>query len=490
MAARTITGQFDLPGHGSVVGELTLDGSDTKLRLLSRSPLPLLRCADVIHGTSFDGKQITCIDCVVSSQTTGTKREVVTHASIDMFPHFVVTGDAPFNPSEPCVSKVGFTTADMTSLFYDFDAFGFVICTDGLIDSILAERRKLSSFEVGDRPQIACFSGKSEIVVVDTVFGKFRASHRPTSNMGGPDGVTIGNRIFVTLEPRSATAFKGAIDGIASVARFLSVVAGRQQPLRHLEIAIRGADSDQLLHDVYWSFGEEESASEQPKPHPSDVPVDPIRRPEEFTAVATDWIARDTDWGTARSRYLRCVADGNRYDVDRLVAAANMFDVLPKAAVPLVKELPEDLAGFRIRALEELREFQRNPDRDSLISAIARIGSPSLPRKVMHRAGIVMGKAQGMFPDLEVALRTAIQCRNHFVHGPSDKFDFDKIEPFVPFCTEALEFVFAASDLIEAGWDMTRWLQDGHGSGHSFARFQWDYKEMIKGLVRATRADA
>nr|VFK30821.1 MAG: hypothetical protein BECKMB1821G_GA0114241_10711 [Candidatus Kentron sp. MB]VFK34393.1 MAG: hypothetical protein BECKMB1821I_GA0114274_107014 [Candidatus Kentron sp. MB]VFK76494.1 MAG: hypothetical protein BECKMB1821H_GA0114242_105914 [Candidatus Kentron sp. MB] len=52
--------------------------------------------------------------------------------------------------------------------------------------------------------------------------------------------------------------------------------------------------------------------------------------------------------------------------------------------------------------------------------------------------------------------------------------------------SDTLEFVFAASDLIEAGWDAARWNRDSHGTGHTFAQFRSIYDIRLEELKRAT----
>jgi hypothetical protein len=74
------------------------------------------------------------------------------------------------------------------------------------------------------------------------------------------------------------------------------------------------------------------------------------------------------------------------------------------------------------------------------------------------------------------------------VHGSSDDIDYSRLEHLVPFLTDALEFIFAASDFIESGWDARRWNSELHGSGHSFARFRDQYNMALAELRRATAA--
>jgi len=232
---------------------------------------------------------------------------------------------------------------------------------------------------------------------------------------------------------------------------------------------------------VHWNYAPkaQKSGDSQRNPSPGDVPLDPVRRGAEFNSVIKYWIEHDRERRTARVQYLSCLQRGNYYSVDRLVAAANMFDVLPSEATSVPSELSDDLSEARSSILSTLRKLPRSQDRDSAISAIARMGKPSLPKKVAHRARIVTEQVGSAFPDLAYVLKTAISCRNQFVHGGSDTFDFEAAEPFVPFLTDALEFVFSASEFIEAGWDAAGWNREAHGTGHNFARFRWGYKEIV-----------
>jgi hypothetical protein len=260
-----------------------------------------------------------------------------------------------------------------------------------------------------------------------------------------------------------------------ALTRFFEMAAGRRQEVQDvcLTTTTPTAEPWQVL-DVHWSYAVKvagKSAS-QHKPHPGDVPLDPIHRPDEFSAVLKNWLERESGWRVPRIRYLDCLRKGNRYDTDRLVAAANMFDILPPEALPKSSGLPADLEATQAACLELLRKHAAGPDRDSALSALGRMGKFSLTKKVLHRATMI---AEGFGPNysgLSLAASTAVKCRNYFVHGSSSGFDYAKVEHLTPFLTDALEFVFSASDFIEAGWDASRWNTQSHGWGHNFARFR------------------
>ena len=123
-------------------------------------------------------------------------------------------------------------------------------------------------------------------------------------------------------------------------------------------------------------------------------------------------------------------------------------------------------------------------DRKRALSALGRLGKPSLPKKVAHRVAIIDSQLGELFPELQFVTSIAVRCRNFFVHGSSTDFDYQKIEPFVPFLTDSLEFVFAASDFIDAGWDAKRRETCLQGRGHSFARFRAGYDMQLAELQR------
>lgn len=489
MTSERLNGTFQFPSGVNCFGELVLDGRQTLLKLSSQAELPLLRSADTILGATLDGRKISCLECVSSSQSRTTKGGLTVHHQASVFPHYAVIGDEYVDSESACIRRVSFTVDDASSLFYDFDAFGFVIDASKIIDSVLEQQSKIRHVEAGEWPEIAYFTGRFTVAKVDTAIGRLTARHRPISNSGGPDGFYMKNTIYILIEPHNPITFEDAIDRVGCVARFLSVVAGRMQGIADIQIGLAGehADERQAPLNVHWSYAPkaQKSSDSLRAPSPGDLPLDPVRRRAEFNSVIKHWIEHDSDRRTARIRYLNCLQKGNEYGVDRLVAAANMFDVLPPEATPEPSELPAELLEARTSILSILKKLPRSQDRDSAISAIARMGRPSLPKKVAYRAGIVTTQVGGAFPDLAYVIKTAISCRNYFVHGGSGTFNFEAAQPFVPFLTDALEFVFAASELIEAGWDGARWNHDPHGTGHNFAMFRWGYREVIPQLKRA-----
>lgn len=481
-------GNYTLPGGESAVGELRLKGSSTLLKLHSDEFLARVEAASCVKGTSYTGECLTLIDCHSPGMGQTNFNDAPTRYHAEVFPHYVAIGRRHLNPDQPRISAIHFTTNDLTTLFYDFDAFSQVIDAKPIIDVVLQERRQMRPVEAGEWPQVLYFTGKDCIATVSTAIGKVSVHHRPRCSMGGPTGIFMKNRIVVSIEPDQPVTFREAVGRMYDASCFLSVAAGRVQGIDHIYVTTTEVVDDipQSL-TVYPSYRWKANDNGEPhKPHPGDVPLDPIRHRAEFDAVLSNWICRHSGWRVARLRHLGCMRKANNYDTERLVAAANMFDILPADAVPLSAELPEDLAATRDTCAAMFRKHPPEIDRNTALSALGRLGKPSLPKKVAHRVSIVESRLGGRFPDLQFVARVAVQCRNFFVHGSAGDIEYAKVEFLVPFLTDALEFIFAASDFIDAGWDAQRWNSDGHSWGHSFARFRSEYDMALAELRRAT----
>ncbi|WP_155640887.1 HEPN domain-containing protein [Burkholderia pseudomultivorans] len=484
-------GIYTLAGGRRAVGELRLKGSSTLLKLHSDQEMAPVEWGTCVEGVAYTGERLTLIDCHSPGVGHTSFKDEPINYHADVFPHYVAVGRCHLKPNRHDVCSIHFTTTDLAALFYDFDAFSHVINPEPIIDQVLQERRQNRPVERGERPQVFYFTGKDCIAEVSTAIGKVSVHHRPRYNMGGPSGVFIKNRIVVSIEPVHPVSFIEAIDHMYEIGGFLSMAAGRTQGIDHIHINItEEIDGRRQSLTVYPSYGWKVSdKGEQHKPHPGDVPLDPIRHRAEFDQVLTEWLGRHSGWRVARTRYLECLRKANKYGAERLVAAANMFDILPPEAVPLATELSEDLAATREACKAMFRKLPVGIDRNSALDALGRLGKPSLPKKIAYRTSIVESKLGRTFPDLQFVASVAVKCRNFFVHGSSADIDYQKVEPLLSFLTDALEFIFAASDFIEAGWDASRWNSNPYSWGHSFTRFRSEYEMALAELRRVTNTE-
>ncbi len=477
-------GNFQLHGL-DVWGELTLARENTQLRLRSEMKKAQSSTPKVIHGQLHDFTVVSCVHCVGGDMPTlswgGNGKNA---SSWNVFPHQVVVGRSYFNPSEDRIRTVWFSTGDIYRIFDDFDSFGTFVSSDGQLDHSLPQTIGNRNVPIGPKPSFVYFAGRSILLEASLSFGKLEVQHWPLAQSDS-HGARITTQMMIQVEFERAVNLEECLSKVSSIGQFLSLVAGRAQGIEKVQFAIEGRDSKELPLSLYWSLGPQ-SANGQKLDIPSwiDMPLDGVRRADEFRQVIERWFSSN-EHSVARTRLHSCREAGNRFNVDRLVAAANLFDHT-NALTPT--EVPPELAKVRDDCLLALKALSRSDDRDSAIGALSRIGTLTLMKKVLSRAAVL--RCHFHLEDLDTVLRQAILCRNYFVHGPGDtRFKYDVVESHTSFLTEVLEFVFAAAELIECGWAARDWRTRPHTGYHWFSRFISDYsqakKELLSDLERA-----
>jgi hypothetical protein len=469
-------GTFTLAPGKEIYGELTLSGSKTSLYLRDKDPFST-HSNHFINGVLHDLTKISLIRCITTSGPGHSFRGSEKYYFTTIFPHFVVYGDSHIAPHDKTIAKIRFAVDDATALFYDFDAFGFLVDARPFIEKIANANNLRREIKTGPDPQILYFTGKKEIFAAETLIGRVSASHNPVPmNWGGPKGVGLKNTIFVTIEFKEPVEFEESILHTNTLIRYLGMLVGRPQNLIGLDISIKSDQPTPIILQVYWSMSpNREPSHEGERPHPSDVLLDAVRQPEDFSRVLANWLDRQQAWSDARFRFFNSFALQNHYDIERLIGCANMFDILPSSAVPSDMQLSVELRSAKEGGRNIFLPLSRGPERDSILSALGRIGKSSLKQKVRHRASKIIDVVSERFPELLTVADEAVNCRNYYVHGGERPFNYNEHFDAVSFFTETLEFIFAASDLIEAGWDIKTWANVPTSMSHPFARFRANY---------------
>lgn len=212
-------------------------------------------------------------------------------------------------------------------------------------------------------------------------------------------------------------------------------------------------------------------------------------KPDEFTTVLKGWLERNDPWRNARIRFSTAFAYQNRYGIDRIVGGANMFDILPFSACPEAVTLPSDLERAKSEACKAFRALPSSLERDSILNALGRMGSATLKRKVRGRAQLITNIVNDRFPELEMVVDQAVDCRNYYVHGSIKRFDYGKNFNQVQFLTDTLEFVFAASDFVESGWDIAAWTKEGSTCSHPFGEYRVNYSYELSELKKVLKKE-
>jgi hypothetical protein len=479
-------GTFRLPSGKDIYGELTLAGKNTSLYLQDKDAFDSQALsAWCVRGILNDMTKVTLAECITTSGTGhSTRGDGYYFASL--FPHYVIYGEHHIEPADAKITAVHFVVDDATKLFYDFDAFSCLTSDEAgqYIEQIVNSRRIWLKREVpiGPHPEMLYFTGKREIFATDTALGRISASHRPIINFG-LDGLFLKNTIFVTIAFGGAVTFEVAIRRTLILVRYFEILIGRPQNVLRTYIDVESNEELPISLQVYWSMPPKRGESfDSDKPEPGDVLLDAISQPELFSHVLANWLERQETWRDARMRFSISFRHQDSYGVDRLIGSANMFDILPGSAVPPEIEISEELRQAKNECRWIFTRLPDSPERASILSALGRIGKSALKQKIRHRGQIVVHKVGGAFPDLFMVTDEAVNCRNHYVHGSEPTFDYENNFNAVTFLTDTLEFVFAASDLIEAGWDIKTWSRSPKGMSHPFGRYLITYGERLRVL--------
>ncbi|TKA91731.1 hypothetical protein FAZ79_00020 [Guyparkeria sp. SB14A] len=479
--SKNVTGEFFLGEGRKVFGNLRICGRDTSLKLFDSVELPKSsEQYSYITGLLHDGNWVSLHGNVLLGVSSYFRQHVGLNYSADIFPHCVAMGPSLVPDSDDCVQSVSFVMKDASSVFYEFDSFSSVTDPEPFIP--LLENDAGMDVKFGCHPIIAYFSGKFEIAVVQTSIGEIRTDNIPSHDLGGPDGVRIDNYIAVTIKPDEPLSLQESMRRLRVVLRFFGLVIGREQGLSHLNIVLQSDEPKESLPVAVYRTMEDvppqEEGRKNHRPHPRDILVSTLDGPEDYSNLLRAYLRSDEDCHDARVRLQNSLRNSNSYTIDRLVGAANMFDILPDKMYPNRVELSPELAEAKKEAKQLFKSLPDSVERSSVLGALGRIGKLSLKRKIESR--VVSTNLDKYLPGLVEVLREAVNCRNHYVHGVPGWVDYSDRTDLVRFFTDALEFSFAASDLVDLGWDFKSWAVSPMTYRHPFSAFVKSYPEQFR----------
>jgi len=369
---------------------------------------------------------------------------------------------------------------DASSVFFENDSFSSVADPEPFLP--LLKEDSVRDVEFGEHPIIAYFTGKFEIAVVQTALGEVRADNRPSHGLGGADGVRIDNFIAVTIKPDAPVSLQKIMSRLRVLLRFFELVIGREQGLSHLNVALQDEHKGSLPVAVYRTMegasSEDVEGDKNDSPHPRDVLVSTIDGSENYSRLLISYLRSDKERHDARVRLHNSLMRSESYTIDRLVGAANMFDILPDEIYPNCVELSPEMVEAKEKARKLFKSLPDSVERSSILGALGRIGKLSLKRKIESR--VVTTNLDKCLPGLVEVLREAVNCRNHYVHGVQGKIDYSENTDLFRFFTDALEFSFAASDLVEMGWDFKAWAVSPMTYRHPFSAFVKTYPDQFR----------
>lgn len=486
------SGSF-LIDNKKIQGDITFNGPNTELTVRHREFFkPDANLNGCIYGILQEFDKVSLFDCVTHSLPGSYWSVDGSYKSAQIFPNFVLYGRQHLSPRRKLIKSASVVIKDWPSIFSSCYEFSSDIDPDmNIIQSLVDKRNKISSrsYPIGKNPAVVYFSGTTQIFKATTSLGTISAHHAPRVNSGGPQGVYIANEIVIKISFTKLVRFDTSFDAIITVIRFFELVVGRKQSASKFWINIESKDPSRSILHVYYSHSAQSNDIDSNSDKlPSDLLMDAVKDSQNFEKVLAYWLSRSQKWRMARGRFFASFSRGNKFDVDRLIGAANMFDLLPSSATPKRVKISSKLRIARDKSRSMFGALPAGLERDSVLSALGRVGKPSLKHKVRYRARQVAEAFQPMTPQLYDVLDLAVETRNHFVHGTQSKIDYEgNAGSILPFLTCSLEFVFAISDLIDCGWDHERWLKQGITMSHPFSLFIASYSEQLDYLRKSLR---
>lgn len=315
-----------------------------------------------------------------------------------------------------------------------------------------------AKFFFNDPVVLATTVPEEPLFTADTLMGKVSAVVSRETN-----GLFVDSEVSIVLRFEEAVTFKDAVSRAFRVLRFFEFLIGRPQNL--VKFLVRKSDtkpsSDKWPLHVYGrKFPDHDRSKDNRR---IGVLMNAVENPEKFSELLKRWLDRDEIWREARGRFFSSCLSKQYYDEDRLVAAANLFGLLPNGEFPDGDEadLPEGCKDAVEECKNTLRKLLRKKHLERWEHASDTLGrvlkdSP-LRKKVRYMAEKVIAEfgEEDISKIIEISGK-AVDCRNHYVHGSSVSFDPTREKKFL---TDTLEFIFVASDLIQAGWDMKAWYK-------------------------------
>jgi hypothetical protein len=292
-------GSFTLATGTEVQGELCLKGAATTLDLYSSESFDTHASPDIC-GQLHDRRKVSLINCITLSTSTSGAPGNEYHQCSRVFPHFVIFGDQHINSSNRTIRRVSFTVDDAPMLFHDCDAFGEVIKARPHMERIVEASEGAMKIEIGEYPQLFYYTGKREILVVDTVLGRISVRHGISYTFPGPEGIHVDNTIRLNLTFDSERTIEEAVTGVLDILRFLEVIAGRRQNISELTFVPVSNEEHPRSLDVCWCMPPHRDFDDgSHRPHPFDLPIRAATNPSEFAIVLKRWLERNDAWRNA-----------------------------------------------------------------------------------------------------------------------------------------------------------------------------------------------
>ncbi|WP_155914561.1 ApeA N-terminal domain 1-containing protein [Asticcacaulis sp. AC460] len=485
---KILPGEFKI-GEYVVAGDLTI--ADGKSNLYAHSPEFFLG-RDMDHnsvlGILRGGSHVSLINCLIPP-IPGTHSSPAGRSYFsDIYPHYVLVGRHHLDEVEQKVVEICWRLEELHNVFYDFDAYGSSDVPEKYIGDLVADTASKYNREipVGEHPQILYYTGRHELFRCDLEFGTLRVTHGLHSFMG-QFHTSMSKRLYFRLAFAQPAAFFDTWEKVGILTSLLEIIIGRSQVEKKLYIGT--TDEPPTYLRVYPSFkrkvrkfGRDRHVS------PHDVMIDGLKKPEILASIIKHWFATQSEMGDARGRFQNSFRKENYYSIDRVIAAANLFDLIPDRHFPKKVELPECVVEAVKACTTIFEALPESSFQKTILVELSKLGASKLKEKVKVWAKDLISQSAGVLDEIEYVIDRAINCRNYFVHGGKSEFKYLENTQLLSFLVRTLEFCYALPELMRGGLIWDYWLRTYRGGNHPFSSYVYEYADCLKLLQKEVAA--
>lgn len=478
-------GTFSVPSNQQASGSLTLAGRESRLQLWSDRPLDISANAN-ITGILDNLTSVSLIGCNIRREGHVGKGVQIRHKYL-LSPQCILFGSRHISDNEGIVREISFVLEHAVAIFHDPDAYGTIFYNSAATATVVKIDNPESSFRVGDRNWISYYTGKESVFTIDTVIGRVSANHTPTFTIGNDHNHGLEKVTELSIKFDEPLPVIESLHRMGRVLQFFDLVLGYAQNVSSISVHTGFDDPSRSLEVYATGYAGRHSSREENESGrilQTTVLIHPVEESTEFEKILKAWLDRDIEWRTAR---MRLAPDwGERtYRYNRIIAAANVFDLLPNDVYGSKPSLTSELSAALNASKEIFRNLPQSDERDDILGYLGRFGGWRLKRKIASRATIIRDSIAQLLPEFETVIDEAVNLRNHYVHGTPSRIRNDQRLPLLCFLTNSLEFIFFASDLMDASWHIADWCNRARPIGHPFHNYLVHYTKDLKMLKDA-----
>jgi hypothetical protein len=404
-----------------------------------------------IYGKTHDNEYISLLKCL-GSTSSHYKNDTKSH-SCEIYSHIMLVGKEKIVPDTDKFDSISLVVGNPSKLFRRLDSFGYVNFPENDLIDALNKQEYTPNFTADKHPVIAYFNGDFDIFKQETHIGMIHAHNQLNyGKMSGINGVKIENEVIITLSFKDSISIEDAFKRANLVSLFLRFIGGKGLYFKDITLKKVVGEHDEfvVIHDYYnWgeNFGED---------YYSDPLIDVTTN--SFLLILKNWFEK-IDREIVRYSFYDTYF-GDTYSSNRLITAANMFDIFPISddvkKKPISNDAKELLESLKDQVKSDFSGFSEI--KQSLLQSISIITRKSLKDKVLERLEVIKPQLVGRntkAEDLEFIIGIAIKSRNYFVHGS----EYNKLTPehffeFQSLFIDTFEYIYALSELIQCGWQI------------------------------------